>query len=251
MGVTMPIKQSVGLSLFLGLLLSTLQVADAAKRDEGAENRIAAKLQAMVREVSAERDKLKTENANLAAENQKLNQQLSAETQLAQTAVSAKERLSAELSSANNSHERLQGQIDNTRSKLQDIVEKHKKLNQEKSSLNNQLLVLQQAQTYTESELEICANKNLELLKITRNMTENFNKHGVFDALLSKEPVLGFNDVEIETLIQEYQDKLLAQQYRKNAQIAVTQPVVEQRNLEPEAAKDAENSDDMDSSIQQ
>ncbi len=223
-------KRLAGLTLLL--LLIPISQTHAAKRDEGAENRISAKLQAMVREISSERDKLKSENTQLKAENEQLKSALSAEKQTAESASSAQAKLTAELHAAQSGHDHLQTQFDSTRSKLQEVNAQYKQLQQEKNGLQKQWTSLQQTQSFTATELENCQNKNLELLKTGRSMMDNFNNRGVLDNLLGKEPLLGFNAVEIENLMQEYQDKLAASKYQKNAESDVAQPVVTESTVE-------------------
>lgn len=230
-----PTKQFIWVLIVLSSLLTAMPV-HAVKRDESADKRIAAKLQAMVREVSAERDRLKTENATLAAENEQLKEQLNAEKQMAQAAASVETKLTGELSAAQGSNERLSSQLDKTKSKLHEVVEKYKQLNQEKNQLTGQFAELQQTQQFTATELDGCENKNLELLKTTRMMMENFNSRSLFDTLLGKEPILGFKGVEIENMIQEYQDKLAAHQYlRKTEADVAAESAQEEGETEEEA----------------
>jgi chromosome segregation ATPase len=231
-------KQFIWSLIVLSSLLFAMPV-HAVKRDESADKRIAAKLQAMVREVSAERDRLKTENATLAAENEQLKEQLSAEKQMSEAAASVETKLTGELSAAQGSNERLSSQLDKTRSKLHEVIVKYKQLNQEKKQLTAQFTELQQTQQFTATELDGCENKNLELLKTTRTMMENFNSRGLFDTLLGKEPILGFNGVEIENMIQEYQDKLVEHQYlrKTEADVAAEAPPEESETGEVEEAE--------------
>ncbi|MBS3953718.1 MAG: hypothetical protein KGZ88_12290 [Methylomicrobium sp.] len=233
-------KQFIWGLIVLSSLLSAMPV-HAVKRDESADKRIAAKLQAMVREVSAERDRLKTESATLAAENEQLKEQLNAEKQMSQAAASVETKLTGELTAAQGSNERLNSQLDKTKSKLHEVVEKYKQLNQEKKQLTAQFTELQQTQQFTATELDSCENKNLELLKTTRIMMENFNSRGLFDTLLGKEPILGFNGVEIENMIQEYQDKLATHQYlRKTEADVAAEPAPDEGETEAESESETE-----------
>lgn len=245
MNMHSPTKHLIWGFILLGTFLSAMP-AHAVKRDENADKRIAAKLQAMVREVSAERDRLKTENATLAAENEQLKEQLNAEKQMSQAAASVETKLTGELTAAQGSNERLSSQLDKTRSKLHEVVEKYKQLNQEKKQLTGQFTELQRTQEFTASELDVCENKNLELLKTTRVMMDSINSRGVFDTLLGKEPVFGFKGIEIENMIQEYQDKLAAHQYlrRTEADLAAEQApgdVETEDETEAEMPQDAQN----------
>ena len=236
--MTLSAKHSAWAFIVVGLFLSLN--AYAAK--EGADRRIAAKLQGMVRQVSAERDKLKVEVANLAAENEQLKADLQAEKQVAEASSTAESRLSNELSSAKSSQEHLQGQVDATRAKLLEVIEKYKIQQQEKNQLTQQFQALQHTQAYSSAELDVCTNKNLELLKTTHAMIEQFNNRGIFETMLDNEPILGFNNVDVENMIQEYQDKLRQHQYRKSSETDFVE-----RAVVDGAAETTESSADIES----
>ena len=232
MGVIMHSNYKQGVAFLALGFWACLSPAYAAKP---AENPMAAKLQAMVRQLTSERDALKAENTKLAAQNEQIQTQLTEVKQSAESAVSAGSKLQGDLSAAKSSNERLQGQFDTTRSKLHELMDVSKKLNQSKNQLTEQLATLQQKQTFTAGELEVCGNKNIELLKTTKDIVANFNSRGFMSTLLGKEPVVGFNEVELENQIQDYQDKLIAQRYLKKAE---AEAMPESREKSPEANED-------------
>lgn len=203
------------------LLLSLLTVTPPVSAAKNADNAVAAKLQAMVRQLTSERDAAKAENTKLTAENNQLQTQLSAAKQSADSAASTGNKLQGDLVAARSSSDRLQGQVETTRAKLQELMTVSKKLNQSKNQLTEQLAQLQQTHTDAANELETCSNKNIELLKTTKDIVANFNNKGLVSSLLGEEPVLGFNEVDIENQIQDYQDKLIAHRYLKKAETPV------------------------------
>ncbi|MBE0437061.1 MAG: hypothetical protein IBX56_14815 [Methylomicrobium sp.] len=204
------------ISIFLAVLLvtsllSNVVYAQAARRDDGGSARVINKLQAMVREMTAERDALKSDNDRLAAEIETLKEQHEA-------AVSREEKLSGELDSQKSTIEAVRGRLDQTHGKLVEVVEKYKVLNQSKNQLSLEHAELQKLQEFTVSELDSCENKNIKMYQATRDMLKDYGGQSLFARLVQAEPVFQFNSVELENIIQEYEDKLIEQKYRRKTE---------------------------------
>jgi len=45
---------------------------------------------------------------------------------------------------------------------------------------------------------------------------DRYQNKGAFGSLLQDEPILQFNSVEMESIVQDYEDKLNSGQYKKN-----------------------------------
>lgn len=58
---------------------------------------------------------------------------------------------------------------------------------------------------------EACDAKNMALYKVGSEILDKYAAMDVADALAAKEPFLGFKRVELQNLVQDYQDKLLDQ----------------------------------------
>lgn len=58
---------------------------------------------------------------------------------------------------------------------------------------------------------EGCAAKNVELFKVGSEILDRYAAMDLTDALANREPFLGFKRVELQTLVQDYQDRLLSQ----------------------------------------
>lgn len=214
------------LILLLGILFLPGLVCAANPDDHS--NRIALKLQAMLRELTAERDRLVSEKTTLTAEIEQLQKQLAAEKQLSTAAAAAETRLSGELNSAKTYNERLIGQLESNRAKYSDLNETYRKSSRENKQviqqLSAQLAESQRLHAFVEKELDGCGINNVNLLKDARDMAEKINKRSALDTLLAKEPILGFKQVEIENQLQSYQDKLNAQRYQKKSAIESMSP---------------------------
>lgn len=56
-----------------------------------------------------------------------------------------------------------------------------------------------------------CKEMNAELYKVGTEILDRYAGVGIGDALASREPFIGFKRVELQNLVQDYQDKLLDQ----------------------------------------
>lgn len=200
-----------GVSVLLigSLLPSLLQAAprDGSKADSGA----VLKLQAMVKSLTAERDAAKTESAKLAEELQELEQLKKAHS----AAVAAKEQLGSELSAQKNATGEVRERLEKTNARLLEVIEKHKEISQAKADLNTQLTTLNGKQQATEQQLGVCDNHNLKLYEAAKELLERYEHKDALASLLEHEAVLQFKSVEMETIVQEYEDKLNAAKYQK------------------------------------
>ncbi len=199
-------------------------LADAAPRDAGGNAKIVSKLQAMVNDITSERDRLKAENAKIAAELEGLKGQVIQEKT---AAASLEERLNAEISSQKASSGEKQARLDSTLEKLREVVEKYNALNKAKNDLAAEHTGLQNAMQMTASELKVCESKNTKMYEGAKEIIDglhNCKNRGVVDALIGSEPFLQFNNVEFETIVQEYEDKLNKQKYQAQPKAAPTKP---------------------------
>lgn len=213
-------------SVFFVLLICAASsgVAVAAPRDAGGNAKIVSKLQAMVNEITTERDRLKTENAKIAAELETLKGQVQQEKD---AALSLEQRLNTELSSQKASSDEIRGRLDNTTDKLREVVDKYNALNKAKNELAAEHATLQNNQQFTASELKMCESKNIKMYQGAKDIIDGYHNcqnKGIVDALIESEPFLQIKNVEFETIIQEYEDKLNKQKYQGNANAAALDP---------------------------
>jgi chromosome segregation ATPase len=195
------------------LLIASLSspALQAAPRDAGKNDGAVLKLQTMVKSLTAERDAAKAESAKLTEELQQF-EQLKKEHS---TAVAAKEQLSSELSAQKNSNGAVREQLDKTHAKLLEVIEKHKEVSEAKAELNSELTVLKATQQTTEKQLGICGDHNVKLYQSAKELLERYQGKGTLATLMQDEPLLQFNSVEMESIAQDYEDKLKAGQYKK------------------------------------
>lgn len=203
----------------------------SASRNASGGDKIVGKLQSMVRDITAERDQLKAAGDQLKAENDKLKAELDKAKQEKSEADHTEERLNNELNTQRNTNEAVRGKLEQTHAKLLEIIEKYKMLSQAKNDLAQQYASLQNTYKLTGEQLQSCEDKNLKLFEAGQQAVKRFEDKGLLDSLLQDEPLLQFKTVEMENIVQEYEDKLLKQKYQHKdipavnpQQIQTTQP---------------------------
>ena len=200
------IKPLVVSVLLAGSLLSTTTQAAPRVAADG-NNKAVVKLQTMVKEITTERDLLKTEKDKLVLDIEKLKKEKSA-------TASDGDRLSSELATQKNSNAAVSNTLEQTHAKLLEVIEKYNVLNQAKNELSATHVNLQNSHKQTETELQSCEGKNIKLFEVGKEVLNSYENKGVMDTLLKSEPILQFKSVEMQTLVQEYEDKLTKQKYQ-------------------------------------
>jgi hypothetical protein len=90
-------------------------------------------------------------------------------------------------------------------------------LSQANQSLNAEHVKLQNMKKTTDGQLSTCETKNLKLYETTQAMIEQYHtaqNKSLIDKVVESEPLFKFDDVQTETLLQEYQDKLNKQKLK-------------------------------------
>ncbi len=207
----------VVLLVTLGMVPETAQ-AQVTRRDEG-NARIVNRLQGMVRAITAERDALKAENGKLVAEIEALKQEKEA-------VAAVQEKLNDELDAQKNTTESIRSRLDATHAKLLEVVEKFNTLNQAKYQLDREYTELQSLQEFTRAELSSCEDKNIKMYQATREILDTYKdkNQSFWSRLVEAEPIFRFNSVEVENIIQEYEDKLIEQKYKEGAKSTLPSP---------------------------
>jgi len=204
----------------LALLITSAAIGtvQAAPREAaGGSTKIINKLQAMVKEITTERDLLKTENEKTVAELAKLKEELKQEKT---AALSAEDKLNSELSAQKSSSAEIQQRLDSTTAKLREVIEKYNALNKSKTELANEHANLANNQKMTANELQACESKNLKMYEAAKEIIGGYDacqNKGVMDRLLDSEPVLQIHNVEFESIMQDYEDKLKKQKYQNKS----------------------------------
>ncbi len=196
----------LGLLVACGLLL----VAGGAPAQQGNEQtaQALARAQGLLRQLAQEKAAVDTELAQLRAENAKLKKSVGrTEAQLAESQASL-ESSTREATSVRTKLGGTEKRLERTTGQLREVVAKYKEQALKLRETEAQRNELQANLEATSRQLEDAERKNLALYQINRDVLAEFEQEGPWDGLLRKEPVTGFKQVEIENLVQEYEDRM-------------------------------------------
>lgn len=171
-------------AVFVAMTMGHAWAADA-------EDQKVQRFQRMLRQVSQERDALQAENTRLKSEIEELNRKH----------AGAKKSSDAALAKSRESNAGLSAEVQRTEQNL-------RQAQSEKSLL--QETVVGQAQ-----QLETCQAHNVKLLQLNGDLLGQYEKKGFFDSLMQREPLTGLKGVELENIVQDYQDRLDRLVFRK------------------------------------
>jgi chromosome segregation ATPase len=206
--------QMYPLFLLLLMCLFPIQAVNAAK--ESGSSKTIKKLQAMIQEISTDRDRLNAENAKMAGEFAQVKKDLEQEKK-AKTIFEAKEKkLKGEIAAQKSSADNIRSRLDGTTTRLYEVIDKYNALNQAKNQLATEHSNLENTQQFTASELKRCENKNIKMYEGAKQIVTGYDRcrnKGIVDTLMDVEPVTQINNVEFETIVQEYEDKLNKQKF--------------------------------------
>ena len=169
--------------------------ADTARRDPD-DQRVLAKAQYLLKQVSTERDTLKTDNAQLKAQLDAANAKLVMQRKTSDVAISQYRENSSNLGE-----------------RLREMTEKNQQL----------AAVLQVSQNEAgerTQQVRTCAEKNLKMYQTSLELTERYRTKGVLDALLQKEPMTQMKRVQIDNIAEQYRDLLEDLKFQSPREIA-------------------------------
>ena len=172
-------------------LLALALASSAVCAGDADDQKAMARAQRMLRQMSQERDALQAENAKLKGEVEELNRKLGGLKKSSETALAKSREGNTALS------ENLQKTALNLRQTEAD-----------KTQL--QTTVVDQAQL-----IESCEANNVKMLQINRELLVDYEKKGFMDAMLQREPLTQLKRVEIENIVQDYQDRIDRSEFRK------------------------------------
>lgn len=188
----MPTKAIAPMMMLIALLVGAGTVAAA----DNEEQKVLARAQRMLRQMSLERDAAQAESARLKAELEQLNRKLAGVKKSSEAALARSQESNVALD-------------DNLQQTVKQLRQSETEKNQLQEMINGQAELIQS-----------CESKNTELVRVNRELLDRYRKKGVFDALLQREPLTQLKRVEIENTVQEYQDRIDQVEFRGKAQTA-------------------------------
>jgi chromosome segregation ATPase len=172
-------------------MLMTVFLASGEAKAADAEDQKVQRIQHMLRQVSQVRDALQAENTRLKSEIEELNRKHTGIKKSSDTALAKSRESSAALGAELQRTEQNLRQIQSDKDLLQETV-------------------VGQAQ-----QLETCESHNVKLLQVNRDLLGQYENKGFFDSLMQREPIIGLKGVELENILQDYQDRLDRLVFRK------------------------------------
>jgi hypothetical protein len=168
-------------------------VASAADTDE---QKALVRAQRLLHQMSQERDAAQAENAKLKIEVEELNKKLGGLKKSSETSLAKAHENNVALNES-----------------LQKTTQNLHQTETEKTQL--QATVVDQAQL-----IESCAAKNVKMVQINRELLDHYAQKGCFDAMLQREPLTQLKRVELENIVQEYQDQIDQQEFKQKTATA-------------------------------
>ena len=157
--------------------------------------RVKSTLEGRIRALRADLETFETEKAKVLKANAALQAKLEENTTSCEEAIQA---VSDRYDKVSKQYEKLNAKYVETMSSYE---EKVKSLIGEKNDLDMTL-------NETEYNLGRCEKHNSEFARIADELIVKYRDKGVVDSIAQKEPFTGLKQIEIEKLIQEYQDKI-------------------------------------------
>lgn len=180
--------------------------AAPAKSPDASTKAAMAKLQAMVKEATSARDMLKAENDKIIAELEQVKKEK-------ESAISESNQLQTQLEGQKSTNSAVSDKLDQTHAKLLEVIEKYNALNKSKNELSVLNINTENKLKLTENNLISCENKNLKLFEAGKEILSSYENKNLLDSVLKEEPIFKFKSVEMEGVIQEYEDKLHKEKY--------------------------------------
>jgi len=203
-------KYSGILALLVTLIASDV-FAETERRDPGSA--AAAKAQYMLRQVAAERDALKSQNAQLEDEKEKLKKQLeSLETKTKST--EGKNNYQEKLIERYKENDQvLRTRIDQQRERMEEVIEKFQEVVASLREVETRKTQLTAQVADLDREVRACAKNNVMLFETGLEVLGQYKNKGVWEAMSQKEPVTGLTKVTIQNLVRDYRQRMKEQKY--------------------------------------
>lgn len=187
----------------------------AAPRDSGkADNAAVLKLQGMVKSLTTEREAAKAEIQKAGEELEKLKKEHAESLTAISAVTTARDQLNGELEAQKSGNVELRDRLEKTQGKLQEAYQKNKELSDIRAQLTGELATLNAKQQSTEQQLNTCTEHNVRLYESGKDLLGQYEKKGTIGALMQDEPLLQFHSVEMENIVQDYEDKLKSGVYK-------------------------------------
>jgi chromosome segregation ATPase len=198
------------LILLLGLLWAgSLHAADAAAEAKLRDNLRKTLLQ--LRQIQGERDAFQADKAQLEQDKKDISDKLEATTKQAaanqKTADAKIAELGTKLLNQENEIVQYKEALEKWKVSQKQAADLAQKKEAERAKLAQQSIELQR-------RVDDQQRKNAEMFRISLEVLKRYEKFGLGTALTAREPFVGTTRVKLESLVQEYHDKLADQKIK-------------------------------------
>jgi chromosome segregation ATPase len=229
MSVHRPLSFAGALSLLVvaALLVPLPGAAQPAPQDKAAERnarRLQLQMQTLqqqVQEAQSAKAKADAEKTKLDAEKAAVEGRLAKQAQEIPRAQGALRKANEDLKAAAAAKAELVAQVAALEKQLEEnkrlaeatLAAKDRYLAQALKVRDTELTDLQGRNDGNAKQVAECSDKNLRLVKLNAELLDRYRKKGVAEALAQRDPVLGFGDVQMFNLVQDYRDKADAERF--------------------------------------
>lgn len=186
-----------------------------------ADDDAVARAKEMLRRTQEALHQAQAENAELLRAKTDAEQKLQAATKQIDAVQSgskaAQGALNAKLISAQSVQTDLQNRLNDANARLTATSAKLSGTASELAARNGELAQVKQMLEQSKNANASCEDKNLKLYSYAETVLGLYKNKGVWAALSQKEPVLGLKEVDVENVVQEYQQKFASQKIKPSA----------------------------------
>ena len=213
MGVSKPGARIIAAAFILGMIVGGLPAAASAKDKDDTENR----LRAALRQTTAQLRDLEDQNATLQAkqaESDRDRQTLNDKVTELQKQIDDLQQHSKVDKAALQKSEAKNQDTEANRAKWEaaykEAADVARSRDADAKRLDAEAKLRDAALVKTRDLKHACEDKNAELYKLGEQLLDLYDQKGVFGALAAKEPVTQLKRVEYQNIMQDYEDKLRA-----------------------------------------
>jgi chromosome segregation ATPase len=209
-------KPYLRLLLASTLLLAGSMTAPAQDQANSVESRLRDALKStmlQLRTVTADRDNLQAQVTDLQSQNDTMTKQLADLTKKSAADKAADANtitvLKGQVSDQEDSIAKLQTALDQWKKSQEQAVAIANKTEEKRAKLADLSIHLQRV-------VDDQKRKNDEMYKLGMELLDRYEKFGLGEALTAREPFTGITRTKFETLVQDYEDKLVDQTITEN-----------------------------------
>lgn len=200
-------RTMVTLAALLGLVAAA--AATAADDPKAArEHEMLRRTQEALRQSQSEAGELAQSKTQAEAKLKSTNDELEA---LRNASKSTQGSLRSQLQTSTAAQAELTRQLEDARRQLAALTAKDRETSAALKARESELATSQADLKTIGTANASCEAKNLKLYEYSQDMATRYKNKGVWASMSQKEPVFGLGDIQTQTLLQEYHEKLAAQ----------------------------------------